>query len=69
MLKYKNVEFLQIFAKKCALLFTFVKFLLYFCTFLHHFFLAPFAQTTHAANQYLFIDQKQTPPREEPKKA
>ncbi len=45
MLKYKNVEFLQTFAKKRALLFTFVKFLLYFCTFLHHlltFFSCPF---------------------------
>ncbi len=37
MLKYKNVEFLQIFAKKRALLFTFVKFLLCFGTFLHPF--------------------------------
>jgi len=37
MLKYKNVKFLQLFAKKCALLFTFVKFPLYFCTFLHPF--------------------------------
>ncbi|MDH4241670.1 MAG: hypothetical protein OEW48_19090, partial [Phycisphaerae bacterium] len=47
---------------------TFVNFPLYFCKFLHHFFLAPFTHTSHAANQHLFIDQKQTPPREEQKK-
>jgi hypothetical protein len=35
---------------------------------LHHFFLALFTQTPHAANQHLFIDQKQTCPPEEPKK-
>jgi len=58
-------NFLQ---KKCALLITFVNFPLYFCTFLHHFFLALFTQATQAANQHLFIDQKQTSPREEPKK-
>ena len=37
MLKYKNVKFLQLFAKKCALLITFVKFPIHFCTFLHPF--------------------------------
>jgi hypothetical protein len=36
--------------------------------FLHLFFLAPFTHTPHAARQHLFIDQKQTPPREETEK-
>ena len=33
MLKYKNVKFLQLFAKKCALLHTFVEFLQISATF------------------------------------
>jgi hypothetical protein len=71
MLKYKNVKFLQLFAKKCALLLTFVKFLQIsarFCTIFRRFFLAPFTHAPHAANQHLLIDQKQTSPREETKK-
>jgi len=71
MLKYKNVKFLQLFAKKCSLLITFVKFLQFsatFCTLFRRFFLAIFTQTTHATNQHLFLAQKQTSLREEPKK-
>jgi hypothetical protein len=61
MLKYKNVKFLQLFAKKCALLHTFVKFLqtsATFCTLFSVFFLTPFTHTTQAANQHSFIDKK-----------
>jgi hypothetical protein len=39
-----------------------------FCHVFAPFFLALFTQTAHAANQHLFIDQKQTSPTEEPKK-
>jgi len=58
MLKYKNVKFLQTFAKKRALLITFVKFLQIsatFCTLFSRFYFALFTQTTHAANQHLFV--------------
>jgi len=37
MLRFKKDEFLPTFAKKRALLITFVKFPIYFCTFLYHF--------------------------------
>jgi len=62
------LNFCNILHKKCALLHTFVNFQLYFCKFLHHFILAHYTHTTHAANQHLFIDQKQTSQPEEPKK-
>ncbi|MDH4240942.1 MAG: hypothetical protein OEW48_15395, partial [Phycisphaerae bacterium] len=54
--------------KSARFLTTFVNFPLYFCKFLHHFFLAPFTQTTQATNQNLFAAQKQTSPREETEK-
>jgi len=61
-------NFCNILQKKCALLTTFVNFPLYFCKFLHHFFLAHFTQTPHAAIQHLFAAQKQTSTLEETEK-
>jgi len=51
MLRFKKDEFLQIFANKCALLITFVKFLTNSCAFLrvfYHFFLAYFTHNSQA---------------------
>ena len=72
MLKYKFGTFLTIFAKKRALLITFVKFLTNSCSFYSiflRFSLAPFTQTTHPSNQLLFIEQKQACLFEESKNA
>jgi hypothetical protein len=59
---------LQRSARFCTLLSNFCNFLRSFAPLFRRFFLALFTQTTHAANQHLFIDQKQTSPREETKK-
>ena len=70
MLRFKSGEFLQIFAKKRALLITFVKFLTNSCSFysiFSRFFLAPFTQTTHASNQHSLLAQKQACPFEKQK--